>query len=100
LGSDWIAFELRAWARGEGLAVEAVKAIARWLLLKQGFERLGLRAAPGNAASQRVAEKAGFTREGVARDAGFTNAGRVDLVVFSLIRSDLDRGAARSRTKK
>lgn len=93
--TDWrglaseIGYWVAPWARGEGLAAEAVTAIARWLLLEQGFERVGLRAAPGNAASQRVAEKAGFTREGVARNAGFTNAGRVDLVVFSLIRSDL-----------
>lgn len=93
--TDWrsrtteIGYWVAPWARGEGLAVEGVQAIARWLLLEEGFERLVLRAAPGNAASQRVAEKAGFIREGVARSAGFTNEGRVDLVVFSLIRSDL-----------
>ena len=93
--TDWrmktseIGYWVAPWARGEGLAVEAVTAIARWLLLEQGFERLGLRAAPGNVASQRVAERAGFTREGVARNAGFTNAGRIDLVVYSIIPADL-----------
>ena len=93
--TDWrgrtseIGYWIAPWARSEGLAVEAVTAIARWLLLEQGFERLTLRAAPGNVASQRVAEKAGFVREGVARAAGFTNDGRVDLVVFSLVRADL-----------
>ena len=93
--TDWrgrtseIGYWVAPWARGEGLAVEAVQAVARWLLLEQRFERLALRAAAGNVASQRVAEKAGFVREGVARSAGFTNDGRVDLVVFSLIRSDV-----------
>jgi RimJ/RimL family protein N-acetyltransferase len=93
--TDWrgrtteIGYWVAPWGRGAGLATEAVGAIARWLLIDQGFERLALRAAPGNVASQRVAEKAGFTREGIARNAGFTNAGRVDLVVFSLVRSDL-----------
>ncbi|WP_156760962.1 GNAT family N-acetyltransferase [Microbacterium karelineae] len=48
-----------------------------------------LRIAPGNAGSLRVAERAGFTREGTARNAGFTDAGRVDLVVYSLIRADV-----------
>lgn len=92
--TDWrgltseIGYWVAPWARGHGLAVEAVQAVGRWLLLEQGFERLVLRAAPGNVASQRVAEKAGFTREGVARNAGFTNDGRVDLVVFSLVRPD------------
>lgn len=94
--TDWrgrsseIGYWVAPWARGEGVAVEAVQAIARWLLLEQGFERMVLRAATGNTASLRVAEKAGFTREGVARNAGFTNSGRVDLVVFSLIRTDLE----------
>lgn len=93
--TDWrartteIGYWVAPWARGEGLAPEAVTAVANWLLLEQGFERLILRAAPGNVASQRVAEKAGFIREGVARNAGFTNSGRVDLSVLSLIRSDL-----------
>lgn len=93
--TDWrgrtseIGYWVAPWARGEGLAVEAVQAVARWLLLEQGFERLALRAASDNVASQRVAEKAGFIREGVARRAGFTNDGRVDLVVFSSVRSDL-----------
>jgi RimJ/RimL family protein N-acetyltransferase len=93
--TDWrarsseIGYWVGPWARGEGLAVEATRAVARWLLVGQRFERLVLRAATGNLASQRVAERAGFTREGIARNAGFTNAGRVDLVVFSLIPSDL-----------
>ena len=76
-------------ARREGLAVEAVVAVARWFLAEQGFERLELRAATGNYASQRVAEKAGFRREGIARNAGFTNAGRVDLVIFGLTGGDM-----------
>ena len=93
--TDWqarvseIGYWVAPWGRGEGLATEATVAIARWLLIEQGFERLVLRAATGNVASQRVAEKAGFTREGVARNAGFTNSGRVDLVVFGLTRADL-----------
>ena len=53
-----------------------------------------LRAATDNVPSQRVAEKAGFTREGIARNAGVTNAGRVDLVVFSLIPADVVMGHA------
>lgn len=93
--TDWrarsseIGYWVAPWARGQGLAVEAVQAVARWLLFEQRFERMVLRAATGNHASQRVAEKAGMTREGVARNAGFTNSGRVDLVVFSFTSADL-----------
>lgn len=97
--TDWrarsteIGYWVAPWARGQGLAVEAVRAVGRWLLIDQRFERMALRAATGNCASQRVAEKADMTRESVARNAGFTNSGRVDLVVFSLISSDLDTRA-------
>lgn len=101
--TDWrarsseIGYWVAPWARAEGLAVEVVTAIARWLLAEQGFERLVLRAATGNLASQRVAEKSGFTREGVARNAGFNNTGRVDLVVFSFVPSDLAQVLADGR---
>jgi RimJ/RimL family protein N-acetyltransferase len=93
--TDWrartteIGYWVAPWGRNLGLATEATAAIARWVLVDCGFERLELRAATGNIASQRVAEKAGFVREGVARNAGITHGGRVDLVVFSLTRADL-----------
>ncbi len=88
---DWanrsceIGYMAAPWARGRGYTTEAVAAIARWLLREQRFQRLKLRAAVSNPASQRVAEKAGFVREGVERNA----LRGEDLVVFSLIPSDL-----------
>ncbi|GAA2401636.1 GNAT family N-acetyltransferase [Nonomuraea africana] len=90
-GTEWghrateVGYMTAPWARGKGYAGEAVLAIARWLFARHGFQRLQLRAAVSNLASQRVAEKAGFVREGVARN----GAGGEDLVVFSLIPSDL-----------
>ena len=53
--------------------------------------RLQLRAAVENVASNRVAEKAGFTREGVLRAQRY-NARldrRVDFVMWSLLREEL-----------
>ncbi|MGW0803541.1 GNAT family N-acetyltransferase [Nonomuraea sp. NPDC002799] len=89
---DWehrkaeIGYAIAPWARGMGYAGEAVTAVARWLFDQHGFRRLQLQVLVTNAASQRVAEKAGFVREGVAR-AGLD--GR-DAVVYSLVPSDLD----------
>lgn len=93
--TDWrartseIGYWVAPWARRQGVAVEGVTAVARWLLEEHEFERLELRAAVGNVPSQRVAERAGFLREGLARNAGYVHDGRVDLAVFSLVRSDL-----------
>ncbi|MFB7947347.1 GNAT family N-acetyltransferase [Kitasatospora phosalacinea] len=78
------------WARGRGVTAEATRALGEWLLGEQGFQRLQLFAATGNTASQRVAEKAGFQREGILRNAGYVHAGLVDLFVFSLVPGDLE----------
>lgn len=93
--TDWvakvteIAYALAPQARGFGLAAEAVDALAIALILEHGFQRVELRVAPGNTASRRVAEKAGFTYEGLLRNAGHLHSGRVDLEVWSLVTADL-----------
>ena len=92
---DWRArtCELSYWttphARGRGILPRALRALAESLIRDVGFERLELRIAPENAASLRVAEKAGFVGEGTARNAGFTDAGRIDLAIWSLVPADL-----------
>ncbi|WP_309129224.1 GNAT family N-acetyltransferase [Microbacterium sp.] len=91
---DWRArtLELSYWTaashRGHGVMSTAVRRVADWVIGELGFERIELRIATENVGSLRTAARAGFVREGVARNAGFTDAGRVDLAVFSLIRSD------------
>nr|WP_221442428.1 GNAT family N-acetyltransferase [Nocardiopsis algeriensis] len=76
------------WARGSGYTSEAAVAVSRWAL-EQGFRRVEIKAAPGNTASCRVAEKAGFTFEGVERSAMPLHEGRTDLAVYSLLPADL-----------
>lgn len=93
--TDWVARVTEIWyavappARGFGVAAEAVDALAVALILEHGFQRIELRVAPGNTASRQVAEKAGFTYEGLLRNAGHLHSGRVDLEVWSLVAADL-----------
>lgn len=93
--TDWqeltteVGYWIAPWGRGVGLAGRAARLLAEWALRDQAMERVELRAAVGNVASQRSADRAGFTREGILRNAGHVHAGRVDLVVYSLIPSDL-----------
>jgi len=95
--TDWaarvteISYAVAPSARGYGVAAEAVDALAVALLLEHAFQRIELRVAPGNVASRRVAEKAGFTYEGLLRNAGYVHSGRVDLEVWSLVANDLRR---------
>ncbi|MGW7488768.1 GNAT family N-acetyltransferase [Streptomyces sp. NPDC054786] len=103
--TDWrirsseISYVVASWARGEGYASEASLAVAHWLFHDQKFERVELRTAAGNTASQQVAQKIGCISEGVLRnafiarsrteDGGWTDI-RTDLIVWSLLPEDLD----------
>jgi RimJ/RimL family protein N-acetyltransferase len=85
-----VSYYLAASARGRGYATRAVRLLARWAFEENGVERLVLRANPANGASLRVAERAGFTREGIARSSHLRSDGsRVDQVVFSLLPGEL-----------
>jgi len=76
--------------RGKGRATRAVRLIAAWALPAMRLERLQLHTDPENVASQRVAERAGFTREGVLRAYnGRRDGTRADAVVYSLLPQDL-----------
>lgn len=86
-----VGYWIRAEARGRGVATRAATLVARYAFHELGAERLQLRAEAQNEASQRVAEKAGFTREGVLRSAGWsTRQGRrLDWVMYSLLPDEL-----------
>ena len=77
----WLARE----ARGHGHATRAVTLISAWAVNALGMERIELHAATGNVASQRVAERAGFTREAVMRSHLESKQGRLDMVMFALL---------------
>lgn len=81
----WVAPE----GRGRGLATAAVRLISAAAFEQLDLIRLDLIAAVGNGPSQRVAEKAGFTREGVMRSYLSNKQGsRDDAVMFGLVRGD------------
>jgi RimJ/RimL family protein N-acetyltransferase len=87
-----IGYWLGADARGGGVTTRALVLISRWALGRKGVARVHLRADPENAASCRVAEKAGFSREGVLRSAHW-NARlrrRQDWVMYSLLPGELE----------
>lgn len=87
-----IGYWVRSDARGRSVATRATKLLSHWALTKGGVERLELTTDVENLASQRVAEKAGFTREGVLRSHLKLGKQRRDSVMFSLLPEDL-RGA-------
>jgi RimJ/RimL family protein N-acetyltransferase len=76
-------------ARGRGYTSRALRLLARWALDELKLPRLQLGTLPGNTASERVAEKAGFSREGVLRSYLDQRGERRDVLMWSLLPGEL-----------
>jgi RimJ/RimL family protein N-acetyltransferase len=74
-------------ARGRGLATEMLQLLTRWAF-EQGALRIELLIDTSNAASQRVAERCGYRREGVLRSKHFKDDLRIDTEVWSRLPTD------------
>jgi RimJ/RimL family protein N-acetyltransferase len=84
-----IGYWVAAPARRRGIASSALRLLAGWAL-EQELGRVELITDPENVASQRVAEKVGFLREGVMRSHTLHRDGRRrDAVLFSLLPGEL-----------
>ena len=84
-----VGYLVGAHARGRGVAPRAVRLLSSWGFAAVGLRRIGILVDPRNAASQRVAAKAGFTREGVLRSYSTLKDERVDMISYSLLPDDL-----------
>ena len=76
-------------ARGHGYGTEAQRLLAELLFDLFDVARVEASTDVENIAEQRSLEKAGFTREGVLRQAQHRRGAQHDLVVYSMVRSDL-----------
>ncbi|NJP96220.1 GNAT family N-acetyltransferase [Nonomuraea sp. FMUSA5-5] len=75
--------------RGKGHGTHAQKLLARYLFDHSTVNRIEASTEITNVAEQRALEKAGFTREGVLRGAGFRAGQWHDGVLYSMVRADL-----------
>jgi RimJ/RimL family protein N-acetyltransferase len=87
-GNFQIGYWVKREARGRGVATTALRLLSRWAVEELGAERVQLLAEPGNRASQRVAEKAGFTAEGTLRRYLDVRGERRDGIMFGLVPGD------------
>jgi len=77
-----IGYWLLPAARGRGLATRAVRLLCEWLVAERGVTTLRLFTDPMNAASQRVAERSGFTRVGLETGPKELDGRSIDRVRF------------------
>jgi RimJ/RimL family protein N-acetyltransferase len=82
-----IGYWLLPRARGRGIATKVARALAEFAFTL-GLQRVAAYVELGNLSSERVLERAGFTREGVVRSLPSSERGRVDKTLFSLLPGD------------
>ena len=75
-------------ARGRGVATEALRLLADWAFGALGLGRLQVFVATENTPALRLAESAGFRREGVLRSYWQNDEARLDVVVLSRLPGD------------
>ena len=75
--------------RGRGVATAALRLLSRWAMDELPLARLQLFTDVENESSMRVAERAGFIREGLLRNWYDLRGERRDAVMFSLLPGDM-----------
>lgn len=74
--------------RGKGYGSEALKLFVDYMFNLRQLNRFQLTADVENIASQKVAEKNGFVREGTLRSVAFNRGRFRDLHIYSMLRSE------------
>ena len=80
-----IGYWIRSDLAGQGFGTEAARAVCEFGFDSIGLHRIELRAWTENPASIRIAEKLGFTREGLLREASWAKAGYQDMYIYGLL---------------
>ncbi len=83
-----IAFSIARGRWGRGIATEAARLVLRFSFEHFGLNRVEATCMPGNAASRRVLEKLGMSREGRMRRSHFRYDGFHDMDLFSILRDE------------
>jgi RimJ/RimL family protein N-acetyltransferase len=83
-----VGYWIRTDRAGRGYATEAGRAVVDFAFAEIGLYRLELRAGVENRASQRVAEKLGFTREGTLRQGCAHGRMGYDCYLYGLLATD------------
>jgi len=73
--------------RGRGYATEALQLLTDYLFNSRQLNRVEVRVATDNLASQKVALKAGFEHEGTHREAAFSKGKLYDMHSYAMLRS-------------
>ena len=83
-----VGFWLVPAARGNGVATRAVRLVVSWAFEELDLLRVEMTTTPDNAGVFALAERLGFTHEGVLRKRNVERGQRVDVVWFGVLREE------------
>ncbi|MBU2592599.1 GNAT family N-acetyltransferase [Patescibacteria group bacterium] len=74
--------------QGKGIMSKSLKKVIKYCFKNLGLNRIGYEAATKNKRSLALAERLGFTKEGIVREFEFVNNRFLNYVVFSLLKRE------------
>lgn len=83
-----IGYWLTKDAEGNGIIIRSCTTLITYAFQQLGLNRIEIKAAVNNLKSKSIAEKLGFRKEGVQREAEYLNDEFADLAIYSLLRSE------------
>jgi ribosomal-protein-serine acetyltransferase len=83
-----LGYWLDAAHQGRGLVTHAVAKVTDYAFAEQNCNRVIIHCAAGNLKSRAIPERLGFVQEGVLREAEWLYNHYVDLVVYSMLKSN------------
>ncbi|WP_252393492.1 GNAT family protein [Hydrogenibacillus sp. N12] len=102
---DWenkktsLGYWLDPTVQGRGIMTRAARTMVDHAFFHLGLNRLEIRAATENTRSRRVAERLGFTLEGIIREAEWLGDRFVDHAVYGLLAREWKAYAEKERTR-
>lgn len=76
--------------RGQGIVTEAVRYLCQWAFTERNINRIQIRCATGNQASNAIPLRLGFTFEGTEREGELLSSGEyVDIRVYSILKKEI-----------
>ena len=95
-----IGYDIISSERGKGYGTEAIRIIVDYLFLTKDIVRIQAVTNVGNKPSQRVLEKAGFTKEGTLRKVGYAGGEWTNAYIYSILREEWKEPKILTRTAK
>ncbi|MEW2527526.1 GNAT family protein [Streptomyces sp. NPDC047071] len=83
-----LGYAIAAKEWGHGYATDAARTLTSYAFTELGLHRISAAIGPDNTASIALAEKLGFTKEGVLRDHVYTNGAWRDSILYSVLASE------------